>query len=156
MSKCRATWCSTVMISAIALLSACAPQTPPPPPQAQAPMAPTPPQPVSYWISFPTNSTVLHTSDQETILAVASKMRNDPALFASIVGKTDTVGTPDYNRQLSEKRAVAVFESLVYKHQVPENRVDMSFTGEQHPNVPTEDQQAELQNRVVMITLHYR
>jgi outer membrane protein OmpA-like peptidoglycan-associated protein len=80
-------------------------------------------------------------------------MLNEPALTATIVGKADTVGSAELNEKLAEKRAITVFEALVYTNKVSENRVDMHFTGERIPVVSTEDQQAELQNRVVGIVL---
>lgn len=147
-------WRGFVFMGALALLSACAqPAPPPPPPQVQA--QPPKPEPVAYWVSFPIGSAVLHRADQETIHGVVAKMEADPGLYASIVGKADTLGTPDYNRDLSEKRAMAVLEAMVHRYGAPETRIDIRWTGERFQNVPTEDEQAELQNRVVLITLHY-
>ncbi len=112
-----------------------------------------PPEPTAYWVSFPTGSAQLHQNDLETIMGVANYMKKFPDLFATIEGKTDTVGTSDYNEHLSEKRAEAVFEALVYTNGIPASRTHIHWTGEHLPNVPTADQQAELQNRVVVITL---
>ena len=112
-----------------------------------------PPQPTAYWISFPTGSTTLHQADHETIKGVANYMKQHPDMFATIEGKTDTVGTPEYNDHLSEKRALAVFDALVYENGIPASRTHIHWTGERLPNVPTADQQAELQNRVVVLTL---
>jgi len=113
-----------------------------------------PPNPTGFWISFPTGSTELHTADHETISGVAAYMKRNPALVASIVGKTDTVGSAEFNEQLSKQRATAVFEDLVYKNGISATRVGLQWSGERLPNVPTADQQAELQNRVVVITVH--
>ncbi len=112
-----------------------------------------PPEPTAYWISFPTGSAQLHQNDLETIKGVANYMKKNPDMFATIEGKTDTVGTSDYNEHLSEKRAVAVFDALVYGNGIPGSRTHIHWTGEHLPNVPTADEQAELQNRVVVITL---
>ncbi len=112
-----------------------------------------PPAPTAYWISFPTGSAQLHQNDHETIKGVANYMKQYPDLFATIEGKTDTVGTADYNEHLSEKRAFAVFEALVYENGISASRTHVHWTGEHLPNVPTADEQAELQNRVVVITL---
>jgi OOP family OmpA-OmpF porin len=81
-------------------------------------------------------------------------MKNDPHLTATIIGKADTVGSADFNHRLSEQRAQAVFEALVYTNKVPESRVQMQFTGEHLPFVSTADEQAESQNRVVALILH--
>lgn len=105
----------------------------------------------TFPVSFPSGSVELHATDHETIQGVANAMKRDPALRATVLGKADAVGTPEYNQHLSWKRAAAVFEALVFTHQVPEDRVRMRWTGEQLPTVPTADQTAELQNRVVEI-----
>ncbi len=128
------------LVSAVSLLAA-------------GPTLAQPPQPTAYWISFPTGSTQLHQADHETIKGVANYMKLHPDMMATIEGKTDTVGTSDYNEHLSEKRATAVFEALVYENEIPASRMHIHWTGERLPNVPTADQQAELQNRVVVITL---
>jgi len=49
-------------------------------------------------------------------------MQSTPSFVASIVGKTDSVGSADFNEHLSQRRAEAVFEALVYANKVPENR----------------------------------
>ena len=108
---------------------------------------------VTYPVHFPTGSSQLGPEDQDTIRAVASKMLNAPTLTATIIGKSDAVGSAELNEHLAEKRAQAVFEALVYTNKVPENRVDLRWTGERIPFVSTADEQAELQNRVVAIIL---
>lgn len=113
-----------------------------------------PPGSVTYPVHFPTGGYTLGAEDQDTIRAVASKMKNTPTLTATIIGKADAVGSADLNAHLAEKRAQAVFEALVYANDVPENRVQMHFTGEHLPFVSTADEQAESQNRVVAIILH--
>jgi len=80
-------------------------------------------------------------------------MLGAPNLTATIIGKADSVGSAELNEHLAEKRAQAVFEALVNTNKVPENRVDMHFTGERLPFVSTADEQAESQNRVVAIIL---
>ncbi len=106
-----------------------------------------------YPISFPMGSMELHQADQETIHGVAAMLERDPHLNATIIGKADTVGSSDYNEHLSFKRTVAVYEALVFAYKVPENRVEMRWTGERLPVVPTGDEKAELQNRIVNIVV---
>lgn len=108
----------------------------------------------TYPVHFATGSAQLGPEDQDTIRGVASKMLGTPTLVATIIGKADSVGSAELNERLAEKRAQAVFEALVNTNKVPENRVEMHFTGEQIPFVSTADEQAELQNRVVAIILH--
>jgi outer membrane protein OmpA-like peptidoglycan-associated protein len=108
----------------------------------------------TYPIHFPTGVSKLGPEDLDTIRAVATMMKNDPHLTATIIGKADTVGSAEFNQRLSEQRAQAVFEALVYTNSVPESRVQMQFSGEHIPFVSTEDEQAEAQNRVVALILH--
>jgi len=112
-----------------------------------------PPGSTTYPVHFATGSSQLGPEDQDTIRGVASKMLGAPNLTATIIGKADSVGSAELNEHLAEKRAQAVFEALVNTNKVPENRVDMHFTGERLPFVSTADEQAESQNRVVAIIL---
>ncbi len=107
----------------------------------------------TYPVHFATGSYQLDGADQDTIRGVAAAMRRTPTLTATIIGKTDAVGSADFNHHLSEQRARAVFEALVYTNKVPEDRVQLRWTGEQLPLVSTTDEQAESVNRVVAITL---
>jgi outer membrane protein OmpA-like peptidoglycan-associated protein len=108
----------------------------------------------TYPIHFPTCVSKLGAEDLDTIRAVSSKMKNDTHLTATIIGKADTVGSAEFNQRLSEQRAQAAFEALVYSNLLPESRVQMEFTGAHIPFVSTEDEQAESQNRVVALILH--
>jgi len=120
----------------------------------RAQQAQLPPGSVIYPVHFATGAFVVAAEDADTVRAVASKLKNDSKLAATIVGKADTVGSAELNQHLSQKRVEAVFEALVYTNAVPENRVEMRFTGEHVPVVSTADEQAELQNRVVAIVVH--
>ena len=81
-------------------------------------------------------------------------MERNPALVATVVGKADTVGSPEYNEKLSHRRALTVAEILVYTYKVPAHRVEMRWTGENEPLVVSGDNKAELVNRTVDIILH--
>ena len=78
-------------------------------------------------------------------------MQSTPAFVATIIGKSDSVGSAEFNEHLSQRRAEAVFGALVYTHKVPENQVRLQWTGEHLPYVSTADEQAEAQNRMVAI-----
>jgi OOP family OmpA-OmpF porin len=96
---------------------------------------------------------VLHQADIETIKGIANYIKQYPNLSATVEGKTDKVGTKEYNEHLSEKRANAVVEALLHRNGIAASRVTVHWAGENRPNVPTADEQAELQNRVVMVTI---
>jgi OmpA-OmpF porin, OOP family len=108
---------------------------------------------VTFPVHFPIGSAKLGSEDLDTIRGVASRMKGAPHLNATIIGKADTLGSAEYNEHLAENRSRAVFEALAYTNKVPETRVQIQWTGEHLPVVSTADQQAELQNRVVLIVL---
>ena len=137
-----------------------------PPAQATAPAAtqvaasrPVATQPatqgpsINLTINFENGSAALtpqaiHTLDQLGI-ALASK---DLAEYRfRIEGHTDTVGTRDYNRSLSEKRAMAVVDYVAKKYGVDPTRLQPVGMGEDGLLVPTPDQTAEPRNRRVQV-----
>jgi OOP family OmpA-OmpF porin len=105
----------------------------------------------AYPVHFPTGSDKLDAADQDTIRGVAGSMQTNPELNATIIGKADTVGSPELNEKLALRRAEAVFSALVYTNHVPENRVEIRWTGERLPYLSTEDEKEEMLNRVVEI-----
>ena len=107
----------------------------------------------AHFVYFDTGSHALTTKDQDQIRDVAAMMQSTPIFVAAIVGKADSVGSADYNERLSQRRAEAVFEALVYTNKVPESRVQLHWTGERLPFVSSADEQAESQNRMVAITV---
>lgn len=110
-----------------------------------------PPTCTTHFVYFSTSSHALTPEDRNHIRDVAALMHSTPAFVATIVGKTDLVGSADFNAHLSQRRAEAVFEALVYANKVPEDRVQLHWTGERLPFVSTADEKAESQNRMVAI-----
>jgi outer membrane protein OmpA-like peptidoglycan-associated protein len=68
-----------------------------------------------------------------------------------IEGHTDTVGSPEYNRALSERRAEAVVDYIAKKYGVEPTRLQAVGMGEQGLMVPTPPQTAEPRNRRVQV-----
>ena len=110
-----------------------------------------PPTCTNHFVYFSTSSHVLTPEDQDHIRDVAAMMQSTPTFVATIVGKADSVGSADFNEHLSQRRAEAVFEALVYTNKVQENRVQLHWTGERLPFVSTADEEAASQNRMVAI-----
>jgi outer membrane protein OmpA-like peptidoglycan-associated protein len=68
-----------------------------------------------------------------------------------VEGHTDTVGTPETNKTLSEKRAEAVAAYLETKFGVPAARLEAVGVGDAQPLVPTPPQTPEARNRRVQV-----
>ena len=105
----------------------------------------------THFVYFDTGSHVLTPDDQSHIRDVAAMMQSTPTFIATIVGKTDSVGSADFNAHLSQRRAEAVFEALVYANKVPENRVQLHWTGERLPFKSAAEEEAESHNRMAAI-----
>jgi len=110
-----------------------------------------PPESTTHFIYFSTGSHALTPADEDQIRDVAGMIGSSPTFVASIIGKADSIGSADFNEHLSQQRAEAVFESLVYTNKVPENRVQLRWTGERLPFTSTADEAAASQNRLVAI-----
>jgi OOP family OmpA-OmpF porin len=151
MSRRRISWRQLVAVGAILLLGACAQQTPVasnPPPVAPGPHA------VWYTVSFAPGSYAIDGQGRKVIREVVAYLQHNPAMVATIIGRTDTVGSKDFNMHLSHRRADAVRDGIVYNGRVAMDRVETRWTGETRPDMPTPDQVAAKQNRVVDIAIH--
>ena len=110
-----------------------------------------PPGATVHFIYFPTGGFALDPKDQAQIQDVAGMIQSHPDFVATILGKTDSVGSVGFNERLSQRRANAVFEALAYDNKVSEDRIQMCWTGERLPFTSTADETAEAQNRMAAI-----
>ena len=111
----------------------------------------TQPNCTTNFVYFATGSHALTPEEQNHIRNVAVMMQSTPAFVATIVGKADSVGSAAFNEHLSQLRAEAVFEALVYANKVPEDRVQLRWTGEHLPFKSAADEEAEARNRMAAI-----
>jgi OmpA-OmpF porin, OOP family len=105
----------------------------------------------AHFIYFPTGGHGLDAKDQAQIRDVAGWLHDHSDFVATILGKTDTVGSPGFNERLSQRRANAVLEALVYDNKVSESRIQMCWTGERLPFTSSADETASAQNRMAAI-----
>jgi OOP family OmpA-OmpF porin len=156
MSRHAISWRQLSAIGAILLLGACAqsPQTPPPAVASNPPPTSPGPKAVWYHVYFASNSIALDANGQKVVGDLTAALQRNPDSVATIVGRTDTVGSADYNMHLSHRRADIVRDALIYGGNTPADRVETRWTGENRQKVTTPDQVAEASNRVVDIALH--
>jgi outer membrane protein OmpA-like peptidoglycan-associated protein len=107
-----------------------------------------------YHVPFATDSYAITPAGQTTVNAVALFLQQNPNAVATIVGKTDTVGSAQYNMHLSHLRADTVRDALVYGGRVDAARVETRWTGETRSPVKTGDNVPDPDNRVVNIAVH--
>lgn len=84
---------------------------------------------------------------------IASKLRGSMYEGISIVGHTDAVGSDEYNQSLSERRANAVREYLVFLG-VPSSRIFTQGMGKRYPVASNDTAEGRQANRRVIVTVH--
>ena len=125
------------------LLAACQQKAASPPPAAPLPQA--------YTVYFDTGQSALSPEATATVSQAAAAFKQG-GTAVGVRGHTDTVGTPEFNLQLSRQRANAVRDSL-QRNGVPAAAILSGGVGEQDLPVPTADQVPERRNRSVDIAI---
>ena len=100
-------------------------------------------------VRFETGSATL-TADSESVLSeVATLLRQQPGLRLRIEGHTDNAGSTEANRALSERRAQAVRDHLVFVAGVDGARLEATGFGEDRPVASNDTPSGRQQNRRV-------
>ncbi len=115
-------------------------------PSAEAPSA-------SLYVQFATGSADLTPQAMATLNELGKALSSDAlsTYHFRIEGHTDTVGSKDYNRTLSERRAEAVAAYIGNKFGIDKSRMVPVGLGSDHLLVPTGDQTPEARNRRVQV-----
>ncbi len=98
-----------------------------------------------YGIFFDTNKANIKTESSETLGEIAKLLKNNSSLKLLVVGHTDSVGTFDYNMDLSKSRAAAVVTELSRNYGIAPVRltpVGVSYACPVAPNT-SEDNRAK-------------
>ena len=103
-------------------------------------------------VFFRVNSTTVDPQFLALMSEIAEAIVKSDDAYAEIVGYTDTTGTTEYNRYLSNRRAEAVAEQL-RERGVPQNRLRIEGQGPRESESGVEGFRAE--DRVVEITVRY-
>ena len=97
-------------------------------------------------VHFEYDSSVVKSSEQSNLDAVAAYMKGNSNIGLLIEGHCDERGTEDYNNSLGERRSTALREALIGLGVSAENIITRSF-GEYKPVSPGQDETAYKQNR---------
>jgi outer membrane protein OmpA-like peptidoglycan-associated protein len=130
---------------------------PPPPPPAAAPQPPPPPPPtppakelVLKGVNFETASAKLRPESTAILDGVASKIAVCHCSEVDVRGYTDSVGKPEFNQKLSERRANAVKDYLE-SHGVTAGILTAQGLGEENPIADNKTAKGRAENRRVTV-----
>lgn len=88
---------------------------------------------------------------KEDLDKFAAEVKADKRFFVAVEGYTDTSGSTAYNSALSRRRADAVVQYLVAKHDIPIYRIHMVGLGPEKPVDEAKNRTARAKNRRVEV-----
>lgn len=103
-------------------------------------------------IHFEFNKARLMVDSRSVLKTVAESLINEPSVGVVVEGHTDSVGSDNYNQQLSQKRANAVADFLV-SNGVRANRIKAIGYGESRPAASNDTEEGRERNRRVELKL---
>jgi len=104
-------------------------------------------------IPFAFNKYVLTAKDREDLDNMVAGASKNKRYFIAVEGFTDRSGSRQYNEALSRKRADAVTEYLVAKHDIPIYRIHMIGLGPEKPVDDGHTRAARAKNRRVEVKI---
>jgi len=102
-------------------------------------------------IPFAFNKYTLTDKDREDLDSMVANASKNKRYFIAVEGFADRTGSRQYNEALSRKRADAVTEYLVAKHDIPIYRIHMIGLGQEKPVDDGHTRAARAKNRRVEI-----
>lgn len=105
----------------------------------------------SVSVLFDFNRSVLTPDAQRNLDTLAAGIKTDKHSLIAVEGYTDSVGAKEYNEALSLRRAEAVVEYLVARHDIPVYRIHLVGLGDQKPVDEAKSPAARAKNRRVEV-----
>jgi len=105
----------------------------------------------SATVPFKFNGYTLSNEAKQDLDKLVSDVKSDKRFFIAVEGYTDNTGSRQYNEELSRKRADAVVNYLVAKHDVPIYRIHMIGLGKEKPADEGRNRAARAKNRRVEV-----
>ncbi len=105
----------------------------------------------SVSVPFKFDKYALTTEAKQDLDKLVGDVKSDKRFFIAVEGYTDSVGSRTYNEALSRKRADAVVEYLVAKHDIPIYRIHMVGLGQEKPVDEAKNRAARAKNRRVEV-----
>jgi OmpA-OmpF porin, OOP family len=102
-----------------------------------------------YGLYFDTDKDAVKSESQSALAEIAKLLKSEPSLRLHVVGHTDNQGKPDYNLDLSHRRATSVVAELTSKFGIGANRLDAFGCGIYSPVASNEAETGRAKNRRV-------
>jgi outer membrane protein OmpA-like peptidoglycan-associated protein len=109
-------------------------------------------EPGRFLVYFDTGEATLGFEGVRAVAQAAQEYRETGVAQIDVIGHTDTVGSAEYNRELSQRRAEVVADELI-RQGVPATDIATVGRGEEDLLVPTADGVSEPRNRRVEIVV---
>jgi OOP family OmpA-OmpF porin len=122
--------------------------TPPPLPEPTPAPPPVRQRIVLRGVNFDFDSSVVRPESRPVLDQGAELLKQNPDVLVVVEGFTDSIGGPEYNQQLSVRRAEAVYRYLVNQGVDPE-RLTVEGFGETRPIADNDTESGRAQNRRV-------
>jgi outer membrane protein OmpA-like peptidoglycan-associated protein len=106
-------------------------------------------------ILFDYNSAEIKARNKTIVDRIIARIKEFPSAEAKIVGHTDIIGKEEYNLNLSERRAKAVFDQMVEAGMVAGENVTYAGAGPHDPLYDNLTPEGRSLNRTVTVTLNY-
>ena len=104
-------------------------------------------------VHFGFNKDNLTKKAQEALDQLATDVANAKGYIITVEGGTDSVGSQDYNYDLSERRADSVIQYLASKHSIPAHKVYLVGLGKDKPVESNKTREGRAKNRRVDVRL---
>jgi len=108
----------------------------------------------SVAVPFKFDKAALDDAARQDLDKLADDLKNDKRFFVAVEGYTDKTGSRAYNEALSKKRADAVVNYLVAKHDVPIYRIHTIGLGSEKPADEGKGKDARAKNRRVEVKVY--
>jgi len=109
--------------------------------------------PASFTLYFLEGKDELTDESKAQLENVFAELKRRPLPDIVVIGHTDSVGSLEFNDQLSRARADRMREMLIQMG-LPADRIQAAGRGKREPLVPTDDNVSEPRNRRVEINVH--
>lgn len=101
-----------------------------------------------YGLLFDTDKDILKPESQPTVAEIVKLLKSEAGLRVRVVGHTDNQGKPDYNLDLSRRRAASVVSALTSQG-IAADRLDSFGCGLYAPVAPNTNDEGRAKNRRV-------